>query len=328
MPPYKAPRFFTEQSRRPKKDGTALLHTLDRFRLNRGMQSPLECCVLLAEDGHLQLNEMNERQPSATNLRNQLAFDEIAGGSKLRELDVRSLHLLNVQMMEQPSNTVGVNDPVILHGTLSYAFGPVEEVVTGYLTVSRADFLDAIIGGAQYAFQYSASGIEGMAARCFPLLLAGNRAESTLHGTDLILAYPLLPTDIIDKSPGNETLIQQMLYEVLIALQEDLDSQDVKNPLCLEDLSATDREKLEQELLNDGYVIKGDTAYRNKITAHWRPLCEILNRLGPLVRNEIQLPYKHTLDELIELSSEAFTHIRDWPPPSTVAIRSRYRSIH
>ncbi len=329
MTQYKAPKFFTEQERRPIAGQTELLHTLDRFRISRGIvQSPLECCVVLTNDGHLQLRDINDSKPLPPNLQNQLAFDEIATGSKIRELDVRSLHLLNVQMMEQPVDTVGLNDPIVLHGTLSYAFGTVEEVLQGSLMVSRADFLDAIICGAEYAFQYSTAGAEGRAARCFPLFLPGNRTESTRHGADLVLAYPLLPTDIIDKTPGNESLIQQMLYEVLTALQEDLSAQDIKNPLCLEDLSAMEREKIEQELLNDGYVIDGDIAFRNKMGAKWQPLRELIGLLGPLTRQEVQLPYKHSLDELLALSSEAFAEIEDWPPPSTVAMRNKYRRAY
>ncbi len=289
------------------------------------IQSPVECCIVLTNDGHLQLRNINDPKPLPANLRNQLAFDEIATGSKTRELDVCSLHLLNVQMMEQPVDTLGLNDPIILHGTLSYAFGTVQEVLQGSLMVSRADFLDAIIGGAEYAFQYSTAGIEGRAARCFPLFLPGNRAESTRHGADLVLAYPLLPTDIIDKTPGNESLIQQMLYEVLTSLQEDLDAEGVDNPLRLEDLSASEREKIEQKLLDDGYVIDGDIAFRNTIKSNWQPLRELIDLLKPLTRKEVKLPYKHSLDELLQLTSEAFADIEDWPPPSTVAMRSKYR---
>lgn len=326
MTQYKAPKFFTEQSRRPITGPTELLHTLDRFRLSRGIiQSPIECCIVLTNDGHLELRNLGDSKSLPTNLLNQLSFDEIATGSKIRELDVCSLHLLNVQMMEQPVDTLGLNDPIVLHGTMSYAFGTVQEVLQGSLMVSRADFLDAIIGGAEYAFQYSTAGIEGRAARCFPLFLPGNRTESTRHGADLVLAYPLLPTDIIDKAPGNETLIQQMLYEVLTALQEDLGAEGIENSLCLEDLSALEREKLEQKLLDDGYVIDGDVAFRKKIFSNWQPLREFIELLGPLTRSEVQLPYKHSLDELLALTSDAFAEIEDWPPPSTVAIRSKYR---
>ncbi|MBS1953810.1 MAG: hypothetical protein JST89_06490 [Cyanobacteria bacterium SZAS-4] len=326
MTQYKAPKFFTEQSRRPIAGPTEALHTLDRFRLSRGIiQSPIECCIVLTNDGHLELRNLGDSKSLPANLLNQLSFDEIATGGKVRELDVCSLHLLNVQMMEQPVDTLGLNDPIILHGTLSYAFGTAQEVIQGSLMVSRADFLDAIIGGAEYAFQYSTAGVEGRAARCFPLFLPGNRTESTRHGADLVLAYPLLPTDIIDKAPGNETLIQQMLYEVLTALQEDLGSEGIENSLRLEDLSALDREKIEQKLLDDGYVIDGDVAFRKKIVSNWQPLRDFIELLGPLTRNEVKLPYKHSLDELLALTSDAFAEIADWPPPSTVAIRSKYR---
>lgn len=327
MPPYKAPKFFTERVRQPVNGANQILHVVDRFFLDRGVQPPVECCILLNSDGYLTLEEISDQKPLPNHIRTQLAFDEIANRSSQRLVNVRSLHLLNVQLVEQPVNTEGINDPVVLQGTLSYAFGAVEEVITGDLIVSRGDLLDSIVGGIETTFQYAVEGGQGKASRCFHLMLPGNRAEATEGGVDLVMAYPLLPVELIDKTPGNEALIQKVLLEVLTALQHDLREENTLNPLLNENLRSFDREKTIQDLMDRGYAIAGDIATKHYFNSSWMLLKELMNRFGPLATTELQLPPQNCLDDLLYLTARSIDEIEGWPPVSALAVRRCYRRM-
>ncbi|MFN8551320.1 MAG: hypothetical protein U0103_07525 [Candidatus Obscuribacterales bacterium] len=330
MAPYKAPKFFSERTRQPIANASQALHVVDRFFMDRGWQSPSECCVLLNSGGYLELAEVNEQRPLPSHILNQLSFDEVANRKNQRQLRVRSLHLMNVQSVEQPVNTAGIDDPIVLQGTMTYAFGPINEVLVGDLMVSRGEILNAMLEGAKCAFEYSVDAGRGKASRCFHLMLPGNRIEATTNGIDLVLAYPLLPIELIDKSPGNETLIQTTLLELLSALKNDLTEEDTNHPLVSTDLAALDREKRVQNLIDEGYTVDGNRAIRSKYKTPWHSLNELIETLGPFglsTKIEQQLPPENCLDELLQLTATTIATIPGWPPASANAVSSRYRRM-
>lgn len=330
MSSYKAPKFFSERTRQPVVASNQVLHVVDRFFLDRGLRTPSEYCVLLNGDGYLELAEVTEQQPLPGRISNQLSFDEVANRKNQRQIRVSSLHLMSVNMIEQPVNTDGIDDPIVLQGTMTYAFGPVKEVLVGDLMVTRGDVLNAMLEGSESAFEYAVEAGRGKASRCFHLMLPGNRVEATTHGIDLVLAYPLLPIELIDKSPGNETLVQKLLLEMLTALQNDLQEADAKHPLVSTDLTALDREKRMQTLLDEGYTFDGDTASRSKYKTPWSSLNELMDSLGAFglgEKLEEQLPPENCLDQLLQLTATTIAKIPSWPPASATAVRSRYRRM-
>ncbi|HEY9732227.1 MAG TPA: hypothetical protein V6C89_09950 [Drouetiella sp.] len=327
---YKAPKFFAERERKPAAGSNQVLHVVDRFFMDRGFHAPSEVCVLLNSDGYLELAEISDQRPLTNRIATQLSFDEVANRKNQRQVRVSSLHLMNVHMIEQPVNTEGIDDPIILQGTMTYAFGPVKEVLSGDLMVSRGDVLNALLEGSSSAFEYAVEAGRGRASRCFHLMLPGNRLEATTHGIDLVLAYPLLPIELIDKSPGNETLIQKMLLEMLMALQKDLQEENTNHPLVSTDLEGMDRDKCIQNLIDDGFTVDGDLATRSKYKTPWSSVNELMESLGALGfggKIEQQLPPENCLDELLHLTATTIAKIPSWPPASATAVRNRYRRM-
>ena len=112
LPRYFAPRAGGEPCDVP----TVIAHVIDSFMLTCG-PSAAEWVVGLDLAGKLAVRPLEPADTLPVSLRKQLAFHEVSGGLR-REIELDTLYLFEMRLLEQAPDCPGVNDPVYLYGTL------------------------------------------------------------------------------------------------------------------------------------------------------------------------------------------------------------------
>lgn len=301
-------------------------HVVDSFRAGSGPAADREWVVVAGHDGRLAAVPDEQRNTLPGRAQEELTRYELGGGRRHRRIDAGELFLFNLQLLEQPANSPGLDDPVYLYGTL---FGPLPTAgegtvrgVEGQLTVTRADLLDGLYHGAQYAFDYPCPGAVGSRQRCFHLLLPADTEPEIHRGRGLVLAYPLLPPDLPFTDPGNEMLVEQLLYDVLVSLRDDMGRENVLHPLRGRTLPVPSRYMLEQQLAVEGYEIRGNTAVRK--APRGEGFGGFLGTVfGALMSERLDLPPEGSADDFLRLAWEALNGLRNFPGPRTIAVQKR-----
>ncbi len=326
------PKYFVSRADgvvRPLAEMLPPAHVLDAFFVGGPHLVEREWIVATDAVGNLMAMPDENRAALPETLQAELAFHEMIGMQRKRLLEVAEFFLFYVQFLEQPVQAPGLNDPVYLYGTL---FGPYPTSAgqppagrQGQLTVTRADLLEALAQGAQYAFRYvGTSGAEQASPRCFHFLLPADREEELERGRGFVLAYPLLPPELIINDVSNEVTVRQLAYDVLSALRDDLRSAGVRHPLCDTTLPVPSRYLLEQELQSKGYEINGDTA-RKKQTADEGFQGWLASAFGTLMSERLELPPEASTDEFVMLAARTLDTFAGWPSPRATALRNRVR---
>jgi hypothetical protein len=308
------PRYFTARpSSAPKSaPGHPVSHALDAFVLEGGHQPATEWVIGFDDLGQLAAQPFADATGS---VRGQVSFHEVAGGSR-RLLRAAELYLFEMQLVEQAADRPGFDDPVHLYGTLLGPLSPagLGEVTEGQLTVTRADLLEGAGRGAAHAFRYAAPG-GATGARAFNLLLPGDRAEELTQGRGVVLAYPVLSADLQSSAPGNEFFFNQILYDVITGVWSDVERETPPPRRRPEDVPVPNRALAEQLLVNQGYVIEGDSAVR--------PRKGLLgSMLGAFVEDRRILPPEGSSDDYLQLAEEALGAVAGWPAPRARALRA------
>lgn len=261
------PRYFVARNNASAGhravDALSSIHAVDRFFVGGRHASEREWVVTVDQAGDLNLFPGEDKGMFSNDVQSELAYSEMVADSG-RVIDVSEFFLFSVQLLEQPGDAPGLNDPVYLYGTL---YGPFPQAhaaqqqpsgLQGQLTVTRADLLDGLLQAREYPFAISPEGEVGM--RNFHIALAGDREEEIDRGVGVVLAYPLLPADVMQDNPSNEMVIGQMLYDVLSSLKDDMEKEKVSNPLRTAILPVPNRMLVEEQLKQRGYTVEGDTA--------------------------------------------------------------------
>lgn len=300
-------------------------HILDSFFIGSRHLEEREWIVAVDILGGLQFLPDAQRASLPEPVQHELAFNEIASANRGRLLEASEVFLFDLQLLEQPAGTPGWNDPVYLYGRL---YGPFPESanepqdgVEGQLTLTRGDLLQGLVDGSAGAIRCAGtSASTDQARRCFHLLLPGDAEEEIRRGAGLILAYPLLPAELITTDVSNEIVVSQLLHDLLSALKEDLEREQVEHPLRRLTLPVPHRASLEQQLRSQGYEIEGDTA-RRKVDAGEGFKGLLASVFGALTSDSLKLPPEAEVDELLDLAKRTLTSLPGWPSPRACALR-------
>ena len=222
------PRFFVPRAGAvPEgrgRDPVAVL--LDVFAIQATGAPPEEWVVGLDDRGLLvaQPREPEEQRPPA--VRADLVGNE-GGRGRARVLAVESLHLFEVFGIDRMPDVPGLDDPVCLHGALLGPLVPGPEArlcqrMEGQLTVSRGDVLHGLIAGARDAFVHF-DRVTDRSMRTMHMLLPGARLEELSRGCGAVLAYPVLGADAAVVGPGNESLVDEILNDLVTAVWREID---------------------------------------------------------------------------------------------------------
>jgi hypothetical protein len=223
MPRYFVPRAGAEPEDRAP-DQVAVL--LDVFAI-QGADATLEEWVVGLDDrGLLAAQRMEPEDQLLPAVRADLAVHEVGRG-RARVLAVESLHLFEVFGIDQTPDVPGLDDPVCLYGALLGPLVSGPEIqhyqrLEGQLTVSRGDVLHGLIAGAGDAFVHFDQ-VTDRSARTMHMLLPGARLEELKQGRGTVLAYPVLGADVTVMGPGNESLVDEILHDLVTAVWREMD---------------------------------------------------------------------------------------------------------
>jgi hypothetical protein len=328
------PRYFIGRSNAsPHEDSPGEFlppdHIIDSFFIGGRHLVERELAVAVDCLGNLQALPLDDFDTLPDRARTELAYHEMSGGGQRRLLEATEFFLFRPDLLEQPAGTPGWNDPVYLYGAL---YGPWPATdrkqatgIEGQLTITRGDLLEGLVRGAGHAFRYAGSAGGGAGgvkdARCFHLLLPGDREEEIRRGSGIVLAYPLLPAELILTDVSNEFVVSQLLYDILIALKEDLEREQIVHPLRSTVLPVPSRMTLERQLMAQGYEIKGGAAVK-KAEAGGGFQGLLATVFGPLMSDRLELPPEGEADDFLHLAGSALNTLPGWPSPRIVALRS------
>jgi hypothetical protein len=306
-------------------------HIIDSFFIGDRHLAEREWRVAVDAAGNLQALppiRLDNSDLSAA-IQTELAFSDMVGGRR-RLIEAAEFFLFRLELLEQPAGTPGWNDPIYLYGTLYGPFPTAGQAVgiEGQLAITRGDLLEGLIQSAEYAFRYCRSvalkdGTEPP-PRCFHLSLPGDREEDLQRGLGIVLAYPLLPAELILTGVSNEIVVKQLLHDTLSALKDDLARERIAHPLCSTTLPVPSRFMLEQQLLAEGYSIKGDAAVK-KTAAGEGFKGFLAGVFGSLMSERLDLPPEADVDQFLNIASKVLNTLPGWPTPRAVALRNRVK---
>lgn len=316
------PRYFVARSSAelPALHSTMLAFLADSFRIP--FAGP-DACVAVDRAGALHLFTENVPAVLPASLRTELGRHELALGRPLRTLPAAAVWLLAVDGIDQPRGAPGLNDPIVLEGLLYGPFGAVAApgVHAGGLTVTRGDLLSGFCDESADAFV--TSGLGGKSARSFHALLpAGETGRD-----DIVVAYVLTAHELSPPDAGNESLISQLLFDVLVALQHDLREADPKHPFVLAPLPVPDRRAVEAELEAKGWQIRGDEAVNVSSTFRTGLGALLTEVLGVPDDRKRKLPREGTVDDFLELARTAVLALGGWPSARYQAMRAAHPNV-
>lgn len=325
LPRYFVSRAYEQNSPAALPEVFPPAHAIDSFYLASPATGTRELVVAVNETGGLQALCGDNRGAFPPAVQAELAYNELAG-ARARVIDAATLYLFELELMEQPVEAPGINDPIYLYGTL---YGPYPETgetplagIEGQLTVTRADLLEGFVQAAQHAFRYAHT--TGPVSRCFHMILPADRDEEIMRGEGIVLAYPLLPAELLLSDVANEIMVSQLLYDVVCGLKEDAEKEGVSSPLRSMALPVPNRMALENQLRAQGYEINGDSAVRQADpTKGFSGL--VMAVYDAIKKDKIQLPPEGNVDEFLQIAATALSGLAGWPPPRTLALRQRVK---
>lgn len=317
------PRYFVARSGAPDNSGVQapIMQIIDSFLVGGRHLSEMDCVVGVDAAGDLQICGMASARQFDEVMQGQLTYNELSARAGRRILSVGSrLYLFALQLLEQPGDSPGLNDPVYLYGKLFGIFpeAPNSLGIEGQLTVTRADILQGIADGDKYGFTYAAgTNHSQLPTRCLHFMVPGDNDSELQRGAGAVIVYPLPTAELAANDPSNEMTIKQIVFDILQSLKKDLEANNVRSKLSKLDLPVPSRSALEASLEARGYGIKGNTAVRKMpVPGVNNPIMDgVLEHLyGKITRDKLELPPEGTLDDFVELAGMAMKSISGWPP--------------
>ena len=306
------PRYFAPSRHvsLPLPEARTFRYIVDTFRFEPDEGPEREIVVAVDTEGHIGVLQADDLARLPESVAAQVRFHEMRVGAN-RTIRARTLHFLEIEHADFPPDVPGVNDPVFVHGRMS---GPLTHetlgtsfIVEGHLTVNRADILDAFIKGYEHALHYQSDGYVE-APRCFHLLLPGDRAEAIEEGHGLVLAYPLLPSELRADHGSNDATVMHLVYLVLAAIEREL---GVPKPT----VPYPSRAVIEKVLAAEGFVIEGEVATRRR-----------QGILGTLFKERLAIPEFGDLDDFVEAAARLVRQCERHPTERTHALAARTRT--
>ncbi|HQR35422.1 MAG TPA: hypothetical protein PLK30_21970 [Blastocatellia bacterium] len=325
MQPRRFPKYFQSRAGAPNpaRQPQAPAHVVDCFRFSNHYTAGQEWIVATDSLGNLRALADDNRNNLPAQVQTELAWFEMSGYRK-RQIEATELYLFYLQVLEQLPEAPGLNDPIYLYGTL---FGPYPSAspvagIEGQLTITRADLLEGMLIGAEFSFRFAGNG-KGT-PRCFHLPLPADSDEEIRQGRGVVLAYPLLPPELILTDVANELFCCRLLYDTLTALKSDAEEEKISHPLNQITLPVPSRALLEQQLQAEGYEIKDNKAVRKTGRDDERSGL-LATVMSALLNESLKLPPEGRPEDFIELAKLTLQALPGWPSARTLALRNLIR---
>lgn len=319
------PKYFLSRAGAPNpaRQPQSPAHVVDCFCLTNNHTASQEWIVATDSLGNLQAFADDSRNHLPAQVQTELAWFEMSSHHK-RQIEAAEVYLFYLQVLEQLPEAPGLNDPIYLYGTL---FGPYPSPspvagVEGQLTITRADLLEGMLLGAEFAFRFAGNG--GNPSRCFHLMLPADSEDAIRQGQGVVLAYPLLPPELILADVANELFTCRLLYDTMSALKSDAEEEKIPHPLNRTTLPVPSRALLEQHLQAEGYEIKGEKAVRNanRNRRDGGQAGLLATVFGALLGESLKLPPEGQPEDFLELAKLTLRALPAWPTARSVALKN------
>lgn len=325
------PRYFVPRAGDPEPApplrGPLLTHVRDVFRVGGRGRSVREVAVVT--DRQNALHWVDDVASLPAELRAQVHHHEMLSRKPPRHLDVGEVWLLALQLVEQPGDAPGLDDPIWLYGRLFGPFptpadgptGGAAVMVDGQLTVTRSDVLAGFARGGTDALHVAAT----PPARALHAMLPADREEEIERGKGVVLCYPMVPAELGATDAGNEALVAQLLHDVLAATAADAKNHGHRHPLAaMKHLPVPSRDDVERELDAKGWDVTGDVAVRRSDATKKGSLGGFLSSVfGVPDHMRLELPPEGTLDDFLRLAELSLPHFPGYPDRRASAVAAR-----
>ena len=262
-PPYFQPASVSDQQAAAAGERLPV-GLLDLFAV-RG--SPATRPELVAVLGCLGGGVLPIRASDASALPDQIQAEITTASVQLRAqfrlITAQELWVASVEAVDQAVDAAGLNDPAYLYGRLQGLIQTEGGRITvaaphqaGCATVGRLDLLDACARACATRFPLAEQG-----GFVYQLLLPLGSVHAARQGRALALCYPTLDPAHFT-SPDNSVVLLRVAYDLLARLQQDVRAELPDQPFADALLPVPSRQRLEADLIADGYRIQGDTAMR------------------------------------------------------------------
>lgn len=316
------PRYFVARggAQAPESAEVApILQIIDSFIVGGRHISEMDCVVGVDAGGDLQICGPADVRGMDEVLQGQLAFNELSATAGRRLLSVSKFHLFACQLVEQPGDSPGINDPVYLYGKL---FGPFPESgfngIEGQLTVTRADILSGMIEGSKYGFTYAVGTNHAvLPTKCHHFMVPCDNDADLARGAGVVIVYPLPTAELAANDPSNEMTTKQILFDILQSLQKDLLKNNIHSRFSDVQLPVPSMSALRYNLEQRGYAIKGNTAVKKlPVKGVGDPIVDgVLDHLyGKITKDKLDLPREGSVNDFMDVAKFAMQSISGWPP--------------
>jgi hypothetical protein len=192
-------------------------------------------------------------------IQSQLQTVQVSRRNRFRAITASELHVFSLDATEQQARSEGFNDAVYLYGKmhekLTTNLGGVQSVDLsneGTLKVGRLDLLHALRQSPESSFHNPDTPDETM----YHLLVPAASVLEVENGQGLTFVYPILdPKEF--KRTDNSVIVKRIAYDILSKLQQDMLKQGSQHPFTKQVIPVPSLFRLEVDLANDGYEIKG-----------------------------------------------------------------------
>jgi hypothetical protein len=297
-----------EQIHTPEQTGLQPANLIDAFYLQGSDGRTDFFSVAGCIDGSLIVSRDGENG-LPTDMQEQVKALKVGNRERFKGITTDTITAFSIAGIEESLSIRGLNDPITLHGTGSTVsrFGDVE-TRDQKIMVGRLDLLAAYRNGLTYAFRSTdptnTSGV------IVPLLFE-DQSRQAGAGENLVLAYPMLdPTTFTYADNSYVTL--NLVYDLLLQLQRDV--REEKIPCKLSDMAvpAPNKDLLITSLIEDGYVIDGNEAFR-KAPGTSEPKKGMLGRLRSIAEDwsadRITLPSEATHEDYAIIIEETLDRV-------------------
>ena len=328
-PRYFAPRSEDAPTEVPLVEHASIVSLVGSLRLGTAHGARAEWLIARMLSGALVPVPIEERDLLPPRLQQVLASHEVAGGKTL-ELDAQSIHLFELELLEQSPDAPGLDDPLELYGTLTGPFPPRPDAPSvsraGQLTVTRSDLLAGLAHGVASPFLLPPADGTTRRARSIAALLPGDRDAAIQAGEGFVLAFPVLPAEMAMTDASNEMIVSQWIHDVLAMLRDDARATAPGHALAQMGLPVPSRAALESRLDSEGWEVSGDVATKRRVEQPG--LAGVLGAvLHPIAAERRMLPPEASLDGFVALVERVLPSIPSYPSVRARALASRMTTI-
>lgn len=264
-PEHFQPRSGQEAILAVNDDDRIATSLLDLFYLRAAELQPASLLAIVGCMGET-ITAVSADDPASLpdDVRDQVHMCRINHRNRFRIITASSVDVFKLEALRLSASGPGFNDPVQLFGSFQARIAYDRRQLSialvhneGRMTVGRIDLLHAIRDGIARPFVSAGANSTGT----YHALISTGDGSVTDATSRMMLLYPLADSDLGDIA-DNEAIFRDATYRLLTSLQGDMQRIGSQAQFADTRLPVPNRAQFVDGLLQDGYEIRGNTAYK------------------------------------------------------------------